>query len=131
MKYYTGSFTHGSTGSNLILSIPNIPNIAGFRITIGQLFAGPENDIAHFSYGGSDGTNSQAHSILATNVATTITRLSTTYCITHYDINASATYRRISGTLVGFGTSGSNGLIEISYDRASTNYQQFIEVWGD
>lgn len=130
MKYHRGSFSTGSTG-NYTVTIPNIPDIAGFRITVGQLFSGPENDVAHFSEGGSDGTNSWAHSIMVTDQLIPITRLSTTYCVTHYDINSNLTYRRISGTLGSIGTSGSDGTITINYDRASVNYQQFIEVWGD
>jgi len=115
MSYYVGELTVGSTG-NTSFTLPFNPS--GLEFTIGQLSSGSENDTAHLSVGMTDGTNSAAHSIMATSAGTTITRRSTSYCLTHYAIVSGSTSRVISATLVSIvGTT-----VTLNFDRATTDY---------
>ena len=139
-KVYQGSFVYGSTTTNLSLSIPGFTHIDGFEITIGSPSATPslndclQSSTSRTAYNPNVPANvsfslsTLFHSATGNN----ITRLSDTYCVQHFDIDPStnATRRVISGVLVSYTTSGANTSIEIDYDRASTDYKQYITVWG-
>lgn len=122
MAYYFGSIVQGSTG-NQAFSVPFTPT--GLKLTVSQLSAGSENDVAHISHGSTDGTNSVAHSILAT-AQTKITRRSEVYCVTHYAIVSGATTRVISATLVSI----VGGTVTLNFDRASLDYEITMEAFA-
>jgi len=110
-----GSFTAASTGNITLSSLPFTPTAVEFFISADG--SGAENTIAHHSVGRTDGTNSSSESILVTS-ALTLTRRSTTYCLTHYNITAGASYRTISATFVSFGTNS----LTLNFDRANVNF---------
>lgn len=123
MATYLGSFIKSSTGSTS-LSLPFTPTMVEF--TIGSKSSGgAENDIAHFSQGGTDGTTSYAHSHLADG-SVYISRVSDSYCLTHYGIVSGATSRVISATLTSFDTNG----ITLNFDRASPDYKIYLKAWN-
>ena len=139
-KVYHGSFSYGSTSVNQVLSIPGFTHIDGFEITISAPIATPsQNNRLQYStcktaYNPNIPANESTSVSLLFDSTTgsNITRLSETYCTQHFDIDplTNSTRRVISGTLVGYSTSGSNTSIEIDYDRASNDYKQYITVWG-
>lgn len=133
-KVYTGWFTWGDIVNNNIITIPGFSHIDAYEISLSAPVATPsENNIVHYSVAKTDGSHSYAHSnLFSTVTGASITRLSEVYAVQHYDIDPSTnlTRRVISGTHVAFATSGSNTTIEIDYDRATTDYKQYITVWG-
>jgi len=137
-KVFYGWFTHGSTTTNLNLSIPGFTHIDAFEITLGPPSATPSvnNKLLHSVCKTGDNPNipGNASSCLSTLIdgGNIITRLSETYCVQHYDLDPSTslTRRVISGTLVGYSIVAGSSNIEIDYDRASTDYKQYITVWG-
>ena len=122
MSYYLGSFTQGSTG-NQSFSLPFTPT--GLKFTISAKSSGAENDVAHFSQGMANSSVSYAHSIMTTPELQ-ISRYSSSYCITHYAIVSSSTYRVISATLVSLDTNG----FTLNFDRASVDYQVTVEAYA-
>lgn len=122
MSYYLGSIIQGSTGNHSFL-FPFSPT--GLKFTVSQLSAGSENDVAHISHGSTNGTDSVAHSILAT-AQTKITRRSEVYCLTHYAIVNNATNRVISATLVSI----VGNTVTLNFDRASSDYEITVEAFA-
>lgn len=117
------SIIQGSTGDHTF-DLPITTTPQSLRFTVGQKSTGPENTIAHFSYGFTDFTHSVAHSTLVVNTLP-ITRISEEWCITHYALDENMVTKRVIAAKV---KSRAPGKVTLTFDRADINYEIYGEV---
>lgn len=126
--FRVGTFTLSSTGIKTFTGMGFQPKMMQF--TVSQIFATPQNTVAHLSTGFTDGITSRSHAILADATGNHTRRhpnpSADNYCVVHYERVGGTVTKIISAKHVSFNPDG----FTVDCDAANVNYTIDYMAWG-